>query len=46
MKDNYVHPSITEEGWLTVNEDILRLEVSMYDGQSMYMYQSLHDLPK
>lgn len=27
-----VQQSITEEGWRTINEDILRLEVAMDDG--------------
>ncbi len=46
MRDNCVQQSITEEGWRTINEDILRLEVTMHDEQSMYMYESLHNLPK
>ena len=31
MRNNCVQQGITEEGWRTINEDILRLEVTMYD---------------
>ncbi len=31
MRNNSVQQSITEEGRRTINEDILRLEVAMYD---------------
>ena len=31
MRNNSVQQRFTEEGWRTINEDILRLEVAMYD---------------
>ena len=32
MRNNGIQQSITEEGWRTINEDILGLEIAMYDG--------------